>query len=147
MGKTKPKLNQTKQKQENTMKFKSIKTKSLHNPDTKGILHQKSALFWSELFQELRSLHPCQAQIPANQNQGTNSSLWVLLMKTRASLNKSNFFGRLNQNPQVVCVNSPPSAEGHLVSVVIKGKWTQTLDQHWPWLLHSSGSPELEISL
>ena len=37
------KQNEIKQKPENTVKFKSIN--SLHNPHTKGILHQKSAYF------------------------------------------------------------------------------------------------------
>lgn len=35
----------TKQKQENKRKFESINTKSFHNPDTKGILHQQAAYF------------------------------------------------------------------------------------------------------
>ena len=42
------KQNEIKQKTENTVKFKSIK--SLHNPHTKGILHQKSAYFEVSFF-------------------------------------------------------------------------------------------------
>lgn len=62
-------------------------------------------------------------------------SLWVLLMKTRASLNNASFFRRLNQIPQLMCINSS-LPEGRLVLVIVKGRWTrpQTPDQHWPRL-------------
>ena len=61
---------------------------------------------------------------------------WDLLMKTRPTLNNANFFRSLNQNLQLVCMNSPQSAAEQPVLVIVKGKWTrrQTLDQHWLWM-------------
>ena len=57
-------------------------------------------------------------------------------MKTRPSLNNASFFRSLNQNLQLVCMNSPRSAAGQPMLVTVNSKWTicQTRDQHWLWM-------------
>ena len=58
---------------ENTMKFESTNTKSLHDPDTKGILHQKSTYFEVSFFKNSEVWAPTKSRFPANQIRGTNS--------------------------------------------------------------------------
>lgn len=55
------------------MKFESTNTKSVHNPDTKGILHQKSTYFEVSFFKNSEVCFPTKPRFPANQIQGTNS--------------------------------------------------------------------------
>lgn len=141
----------TQWKQDNKVKLESINTESCHNPDTTSVLHQKSAYFKVSFFKNPEVSIPAKSRfllikIKA-QTLSLSLSLWVLLMKTRASLNNTSFFRRLTQNPQLLWINSPLST-GEQMFVIVKGKWTRSrrLGQHRPWLpsspplLHSQGT-------
>lgn len=116
------------------MKFKS--TKSLHSPHTKGILHQKSAYFEVSFFKNSEVCIPAKPRFLLIRIEAQTLLHWDLLMKTRPSLNNASFFRSLNQNLQLVCMNSPRSAAGQPMLVIVNGKWSgrQTLDQHWLWM-------------